>query len=74
MMKRVEEGNGSYWYMSTLSYFPLDKLFILAPRAFLFVWFLCFLATASSQAGSGQYCEFFARRHANVFSLPTARE
>lgn len=49
-------------------------LFILASHAFLFVWFLSFLAIAASWAGSGLYCEFFARRHANVFSLSAARK
>ena len=60
--------------MSTQSCFPLDMLFTLASHAFLFVWFLSFLAIAASWAGSGLYCEFFARRHANVFSLSAARK
>lgn len=60
--------------MSTQSCFPLDMLFILASHAFLFVWFLSFLAIATSWAGSGLYCEFFARRHANVFSHSAARK
>lgn len=49
-------------------------LFVLASHAFLFVWFLSFLAISASCAGSGLYCEFFRRRRANVFSLSAARK